>query len=230
MKAAVITFPGSNCDDDCVYALEEVCELSVDRIWHKHEVDLSPYSLIVLPGGFSYGDYLRCGSLAAFSPIMNLVRAASDRGQLILGICNGFQILCEANLLPGALVPNSSLRFICKDVTLKVENNLNPWLNAFKVGDVLTLPIAHGDGRYVIGDQAQAAKAQKILSYCDAKGALVDGANPNGSFDFVAGMVNEKGNVFGLMPHPERAADLRSLHGRKLFESIINHLREKASA
>ncbi len=221
MKVGVITYPGSNCDDDAVYTLQETCGWQTDRLWHKDTPSLSEYKLLVLPGGFSYGDYLRCGAMAALSPIMENVKAFADAGGYVLGICNGFQVLCEAGLLPGALAKNDSLRFVCKDVDLKVETNDSPWTNFLKAGDTLSLPIAHGDGRYIIeeSDFAQMRGRHQIL--------LTYQNNPNGSAFDVAGVCNEKKNVFGLMPHPERASDLRSRNGMGVWRSIQSVL-EKA--
>lgn len=222
MKAAVITFPGSNCDDDAVYTLEKA-GFSVERLWHKDTPDLSQFKLIVLPGGFSYGDYLRCGAIAALSPIMQKVKAFAGDGGFVLGICNGFQMLCEAGLLPGAVVRNASLKFVCKDVNLKVATPESPWTNEMKAGEVVVWPIAHGDGRYVV-DEAQLkemkSRNQVLLYYTDAKGNASAEHNPNGSLENIAGICNEKRNVFGLMPHPERSTDLRSQHGTKLWSSI----------
>lgn len=222
MKAAVVTFPGSNCDDDLYFALHKVCGLSTDQIWHKDRMDLKPYDLIGLPGGFSYGDYLRCGAMAAFSPIMENVKQFADQGGLVIGICNGFQILCEAGLLPGALARNGNLQFVCRDVPLTVQTHKSPWTQGLKKHDTLSLPIAHGDGRFVLSDEDYAAclkKDQIILTYTQE--------NPNGSVHAIAGICNEKKNVLGMMPHPERAADLRSQDGLKILSSVISYIREK---
>lgn len=220
MKAGVITFPASNCDDDAVYALTHTGDFSVEKIWHKDSPDLREYDLVVLPGGFSYGDYLRCGAIAAVSPVMISVKSYAKQGGLLMGICNGFQILCEAGLLPGALVRNAGLRFICQDVTLRVEANNNPWLTGASVGDTLILPIAHGDGRYVLLD-TEVTELKKndqiLLTYIN---------NPNGSVSDIAGVCNASKNVFGLMPHPERACDLRSHHGKKVFDSLVDTMRK----
>jgi phosphoribosylformylglycinamidine synthase len=215
MKAAVITFPGSNCDDDLVYALGKICEFEVNTLWHKDSPDLSSYDLVALPGGFSYGDYLRCGSMASLSPIMEKVRAYSDKGGLLAGVCNGFQILCEARLLPGALVRNAHQAFVCKDVELKTEMTDTPWTLELKAGEKLVIPIAHGDGRY-IPDEAN--PAQVIFTYTN---------NPNGSTKDIAGVCNAQKNIFGLMPHPERASDLRTKDGLKIFKSLTRYIREK---
>lgn len=218
MKAAVITFPGSNCDDDAVYALERVCGFSVDRLWHKDTPALGEYSLVVVPGGFSYGDYLRCGAMAAVSHIMPEVKNYAEKGGLVLGICNGFQIICEVGLVPGALVRNKNLSFICQDVELKVDGTANPWLGQLKSGEKLNFPIAHGEGRYVLSEpeyEKMVANGQILLRYSQ---------NPNGSLHDIAGVCNEKKNVFGLMPHPERATDLRSGDGMKLWNSVQSFL------
>lgn len=217
IKAAVITFPGSNCDDDLVYALSK-SGFSVDRLWHKDVPDLSSYQLIGLPGGFSYGDYLRCGAIAALSPIMQKVKEFANKGGHVFGLCNGFQMLCELGLLPGALARNEHLKFVCKDVQMKVESIDSPWTQANKAGDVLTIPIAHGDGRYTVDEptyEQMKKNGQILLSYV---------GNPNGSVHDIAGVCNESKNVFGMMPHPERATDLRSTHGNKFWESIATQL------
>ena len=233
MKAAIIRFPGSNCDQDCHLALREM-GVEVDYVWHK-ETSVAGYDLIVLPGGFSYGDYLRCGAIARFSPIMQSVKKAAAAGTPVLGICNGFQILCEAGLLPGALIRNRSLHFICEHVRVRVENSATLWTNAASEGRVLRIPIAHGEGSYV-ADAATLRRLhehrQILLRYCDAGGAITDAANPNGSAENIAGICNETGNVFGLMPHPERACDARlgSSDGRVIFESILARIGVREAA
>lgn len=222
MKAAVITFPGSNCDDDTVYTLGKA-GFEVDNLWHKDSPELSTYQLVVLPGGFSYGDYLRCGAIASLSPIMEKVKAYAKSGGMVLGICNGFQTLCEAGLLPGAVARNAGLKFICKDVPLKVATVSTPWTSEMKAGEVLVWPIAHGEGRYVIAEaelETLKKNDQIVLQYAP---------NPNGSVMDIAGVCNVEKNVFGLMPHPERATDLRSQHGGKLWASIRKALEAKAS-
>ena len=233
MKSAIIRFPGSNCDQDCHLALREF-GVDVDYVWHK-DTSVSDYDLIVLPGGFSYGDYLRCGAIARFSPIMQSVKAAAAAGTPVLGICNGFQILCEAGLLPGALIRNRSLHFICEHIRVRVENNTSAWTSAAAAGQVLRIPIAHGEGSYV----ADAATLrglnehrQILLRYCDASGDVTDSANPNGSAENIAGICNAAGNVFGLMPHPERACDERlgSTDGRAIFESILARIGDRKAA
>jgi len=230
MKAGVITFPGSNCDDDCRFVLAKHGGFDVRTLWHKDAPDLSDFDLIALPGGFSYGDYLRCGAMASLSPIMDEVRKFADNGGHVLGICNGFQILCEAHLLPGALARNLGLRFLCQDVHCRVENNESPWTSELKRGEVIQLPIAHGDGRYVIDESEVATlerNGQVLLKYTAADGKIDDANNPNGSVHQIAGVCNERRNVFGLMPHPERATDLRSRQGMKIWQSIVRTLREK---
>ena len=220
MKAGVITFPGSNCDDDAVYTLESAGGFTVSRLWHKDSAKLSDFNLIVLPGGFSYGDYLRCGAMAAHSPIMQEVKTFSQMGGLVLGICNGFQILCEVGLLPGALARNEKLHFVCRDIPLKVESTETPWTNAFIKEENVLFPIAHGEGRYIISEteyQEMKANGQIVLTYTN---------NPNGSLHEIAGVCNRTKNVLGLMPHPERATDLRSRHGIKLWNSIRSYLEQ----
>jgi phosphoribosylformylglycinamidine synthase subunit PurQ / glutaminase len=232
MKAAVITFPGSNCDDDCVDVLKRICEFSVDCLWHKDTPDLSAYDLVVLPGGFSYGDYLRCGAIAALSPIMDQVREYAAKGGFVLGTCNGFQMLCEMGLLPGALARNESLKFVCRDVFTKVVSSESPWTRELKTGEILKLPIAHGDGRYVASEEQFAelkAGNQILLTYVNAEGkedpASNPPSNPNGSAFNIAGICNQNRNVFGLMPHPERATDLRSRDGLRIWVSVVQAIR-----
>ena len=225
MKFGVVVFPGSNCDQDCVHVLTDVLKQDVATVWHQ-DTDLHGCECLVLPGGFSYGDYLRTGAIARFSPVMREVTAFAKDGGLVLGICNGFQILLEAGLLPGAMMRNTSLRFVCKFVDVRVERTDTPWTNRCMAGQVLRLPIAHNEGNYT-ADQATLASmaqhGQALFRYCDPDGRLVESANPNGSMDFIAGLCNEAGNVMGLMPHPERASEpeLGSLDGRVLFESVI---------
>ncbi len=234
MKAAVIRFPGSNCDQDCHYALQNVFGVPTDYVWHK-ETSLSGYDLVVLPGGFSYGDYLRCGAIARFSPIMKAVTDYAQNGGLLIGICNGFQVLTESRLLPGALVRNRSLHFICENRPLRVEAVNNPFLSQALSGQVLNIPIAHGEGSYT-ADEATLkeliSNQQVLLRYCDANGFVSDASNPNGSADNIAGICNAARNVFGLMPHPERACEkaLGSTDGKVIFESILNSLGVRAAA
>src|SRR5687768_13331915 len=233
MRALVVRFPGSNCDQDCHLALREI-GVQVDYLWHK-ETSVAGADLIVLPGGFSFGDYLRCGAIARFSPIMKSVADAAKAGALVLGICNGFQILCEAGLLPGALIRNRSLHLICEYLRVRVENYETPWTNQAWTGTVLRLPIAHGEGNYT-ADPATIQQLERgrqiLLRYCDAHGAVTADANPNGSIGNIAGICNAGRNVFGMMPHPERACDplLGSIDGRVIFESVLNHLGMKKAA
>jgi len=223
MKAAVVTFPGSNCDDDAVYALSKFAGFETNSVWHKERPSFGEHQLVVLPGGFSYGDYLRCGAVASLAPVMQSVKEYAERGGLVLGICNGFQILCESGLLPGALTFNESQKFICKDVALKTTNVRAPWTSEMKVGEQVEWPIAHGDGRYWTDPDGLAklqANKQVLFTYSQ---------NPNGSVGDIAGICNERGNVFGLMPHPERATEFRSQHGMKLWKSITTSLKAGAA-
>lgn len=225
MKFAVIQFPGSNCDQDCIAAINGIAGLSAEYVWHKEKF-LGSYDAIVLPGGFSYGDYLRCGAIARFSPIMQAVLQEARAGKLVIGTCNGFQILCEVGLLPGALVRNRSLRFVCEMVNLRVEVADTPFTRGCPVGSLLRLPIAHGEGCY-FADQATLRelneRRQVVFRYADATGRVVPEANPNGSIENIAGICNREGNVFGLMPHPDRACEARlgSADGAKIFRSMM---------
>jgi phosphoribosylformylglycinamidine synthase I len=228
VKWGVVTFPGSLDDRDTLYALRDVLEQDAQILWHKDR-DLKGVDCVVLPGGFSYGDYLRCGAMARFSPIMESVVSFARRGGLVLGICNGFQILCEAHLLPGALTRNRSLSFICDRVTLRVENTGTPFTCAARDGELLRLPIKHGEGLYVAGEDDLARmedRGQVLLRYVDGRGDASDGANLNGSTHSIAGVANENFNVFGLMPHPEHAVEpmLGGEDGRTIFRSIIQSL------
>ncbi len=225
MKFAVIQFPGSNCDQDCVAAINGLDGLHAEYVWHK-ETSLDDFDAIVLPGGFAYGDYLRCGAIARFSPIMKPVIDDARAGKLVLGTCNGFQVLCEAGLLPGALVRNRSLRFVCDMVITRVEVDVSPFTRGCPKGTVLRLPIAHGEGCF-FADEATLrelnANHQVILRYVDSHGRVTPEANPNGSIENIAGICNRERNVFGLMPHPDRASDARlgSMDGAKIFRSMV---------
>ena len=226
MKFGVVVFPGSNCDEDCVYVLRDVLEQDVVSLWHQ-DTSLQGCDCVVLPGGFSYGDYLRTGAIARFSPIMRAVTSFAKDGGLVLGICNGFQILLEAGLLPGAMLRNTSLRFICRSVSLRVERTDTPFTNRFHQGQVVRLPIAHNEGNYTADRpllRTVKQRNQVLFRYCDADGQLSRDANPNGSTDHIAGLCNAAGNVMGLMPHPERSAEpeLGSMDGRLVFESLIH--------
>ncbi len=235
MKFAVVQFPGSNCDQDCLAALRGIEGIEANYVWHK-ETSLGEADAIVLPGGFSYGDYLRCGAIARFSPIMRAVSEAARAGKLVIGTCNGFQILCEAGLLPGALVRNRSLHFVCEIPTMRVEASDSPFLHGLPVGTLLRLPIAHGEGCYFADEatlQELNQRGQILLRYCDAEGRITAAANPNGSLENIAGICNRERNVFGLMPHPDRACEERlgSSDGRKIFESMLQSLAlEQAAA
>ncbi|MBI2303302.1 MAG: phosphoribosylformylglycinamidine synthase subunit PurQ [Chloroflexi bacterium] len=225
MRFGVVVFPGTQCDRDCHHVLDKVLGQKVDYVWHR-ETKLSPYDVIVLPGGFSYGDYLRSGAIARFSPVMEAVAEAVASGKLVIGICNGFQILCEAGLLPGALLRNDSLQFRCQWVNLRVENVATAFTSSCQPGQVLRIPIAHGEGRYYADEDTLAqleAEGQVVLRYCNAQGELIEEANPNGSLNYIAGIVNRERNVFGLMPHPERASEamLGGEDGLYLFRSLL---------
>lgn len=230
MKIGVLVFPGSNCDHDCEHVFKEVLGQSVEMIWHK-EAALGGLDAIVVPGGFSYGDYLRTGAIARFSPVMGAVKEFAKKGGLVIGICNGFQILLEAGLLPGAMLRNRSLHFICKDVFVRVENAATPFTSACKPGQVLKIPIAHADGNYYTDPVTLAglqANAQIVFRYCDAAGKVTPDANPNGSLDNIAGIRSAEGNVLGMMPHPERCAEemLGNEEGRVIFQSMIESLKK----
>ena len=225
MKFGVIRFPGSNCDQDAFHVIKDVMGKPVDYLWHQ-ETSVKGYDCLILPGGFSYGDYLRTGAIARFSPIMDAVIAHAEKGRFVMGICNGFQILCESNLLPGALVRNKGLKFVCKQVHLRVENADTPWTRETKLGQILRIPIAHGEGCYTADEDTLAeltAQNRVLFRYSDASGRLTNESNPNGSVNNIAGIASEKFNVLGMMPHPERAAEkaLGSADGRVLFESLV---------
>ena len=228
MKFGVVVFPGSNCDHDAYHVISKHVGQPVDFIWHR-DTDLGGYDAVIIPGGFSYGDYLRAGALARFSPVMNSVKEFAAKGNLVLGICNGFQILCEAGLLPGALIRNRELHFVCAHVNVRVENINTPFTHELKPGSILSLPIAHAEGNYVCDDQTLAELQHEdriIFRYCDRDGQVTDEANSNGSRDNIAGICNQKRNVLGLMPHPERACEdlLGSSDGREVFRSLAGTL------
>ena len=228
MRFGVVVFPGSNCDYDCYYVIKEVMGQDVSFIWHKEE-NLKGYDCIVLPGGFSYGDYLRTGAIARFSPVMRGIEKFAREGGLVIGICNGFQILLEAGILPGAMRKNESLHFICRFVYVRVENNNTPFTRAFQKGQVLKIPIAHFEGNYYV-DTPTLKKLKEgnriVFRYCDREGRILSEANPNGSVEAIAGICNEEGNVLGMMPHPERASEeiLGSKDGREIWKSIIESI------
>jgi len=225
MKFAIIVFPGSNCDHDCYHVLKHVMGEDVEYVWHK-SAQLKGFDCVVLPGGFSYGDYLRTGSIARFSPVMGEVVKFARSGGLVMGICNGFQILTEAGLLPGVLMKNRDLKFICSDVSLRVDNNSSIFTSEYGDGEVITLPVAHGDGNFFLeGDELKALTDRDgvVFRYSTTAGDVISEANPNGSVDNIAGIINEGGNVLGMMPHPERASELilGANDGQRLFCSII---------
>ena len=228
MKAAVIVFPGSNCDRDIQVAIEQSTGQPCAMIWHK-ETSLPRLDLIVVPGGFSYGDYLRSGAMAAHSPIMRAVKAEADRGVAVLGICNGFQVLTEAQLLPGVLMKNRDLRFICRDVDLRVEATDTVFTRRYRKSQVVRFPIAHNDGNYFADAEALKAlegEGRVAFRYCDPQGNITEAANPNGSLNNIAGILNAKRNVLGMMPHPERLADmlLGGIDGRPMFDGLVEAL------
>ncbi|MFB0563190.1 MAG: phosphoribosylformylglycinamidine synthase I [Candidatus Lokiarchaeia archaeon] len=233
MRVAVIRFPGSNCDLDTVHVLRNVMGLETQLVWHK-EFNDGNFDAVVLPGGFSYGDALRAGVIAAYSPAMKRVREMAKEGKPVLGICNGFQILVESDLLSGALLRNNSLTFICKWVTIRVDNTKTNFTNLMKKGQILRMPIAHNEGRYYNDTQAlreMEENHQIVFRYSGDSGELTSDANPNGSVDNIAGICNLEGNVVGLMPHPERASEpilspLETDHGRLIFESMVNALKK----
>jgi phosphoribosylformylglycinamidine synthase len=225
MRFAVIQFPGSNCDQDCLAALNGISGLEAEYVWHK-KTSLDGFDAIVLPGGFSYGDYLRCGAIARFSPIMPSVVQEARNGKLVIGICNGFQILCEIGLLPGALVRNRSLHFVCEMITTRVEVADSAFTHGCAQGTLLRMPVAHGEGCFFADEPTLLElneRRQIILRYATAVGRIDASANPNGSVENIAGICNRDGNVFGLMPHPDRACEQRlgSADGLKIFESMI---------
>jgi phosphoribosylformylglycinamidine synthase I len=229
-KFGVVVFPGSNCDRDVHYVLSEIFQQDTRYIWHK-DSSLGDVDVVILPGGFAYGDYLRCGAIARFSPVMREVVQFAEKGGVVVGICNGFQILLEAGLLPGAMLRNKSLNFVCKYVHLRVEDATTRFTSACKQGEVLEIPVAHGEGNYIVDEETLKrleGENQILFRYCDRQGAITEEANPNGSMANIAGLINEQGNVVGLMPHPERCSDeiLGHVDGRKFFQSIIDSFRD----
>jgi len=228
MRFGVIIFPGSNCDHDCYYAIESVIQKRVDFIWHQ-DTALKGYDAIILPGGFSYGDYLRTGAIARFSPVMRSLQEFSERGGLVIGICNGFQILIEAGLLPGALLPNRDMKYICRFLYIRTETVLTPFTNALSEGQLLNIPIGHGEGNFYADDETLRKlkdQGQVVFRYVDSAGEVTSEANPNGSLGNIAGIVNEKRNVLGMMPHPDRSSEdiLGSTDGKLIFDSMVNAL------
>jgi phosphoribosylformylglycinamidine synthase len=228
MKFGIVTFPGSNCDYDAYHAVVDALGERAVYLWHKDH-DLQDSDVVILPGGFSYGDYLRAGAIARFSPVMREVAAFARRGGPVLGICNGFQIACEAGLLPGALMRNAGLKFVSAPVHIRVENSGTLFTNQLATGDVLQIPIAHGEGRYVGTEETieqLEGEGQVVFRYVNARGERDPGANPNGSMNDIAGIVSESGNVLGMMPHPERASDplLGSDDGLAIFQSVLERV------
>ena len=225
MRFGVVVFPGTWSDVDCYHVLDEVLGQEVNYVWHKN-TDLSSYDCVVLPGGFSYGDYLRCGAIARFSPVMEAVVDFAGRGGLVMGICNGFQVLCEAGLLPGALLRNDSLEFRCEWVNLRVDNAESMFTGNCTSGQRLRVPISHGEGRYYADDATLTTldeEGRVLFRYCAEDGAVSQEANPNGSLNGIAGIMNREGNVLGMMPHPERCCEsvLGGTDGLYIFESIV---------
>lgn len=231
MKFGVVIFPGSNCDRDTVYVLRNVLEQEVVELWHK-DTDIQDVDVIILPGGFSYGDYLRSGALARFSPIMQKVIEFANNGGYVFGICNGFQILCEAGLLPGALLHNNHRKFSCKNVYLVPDSKTSPLTAFLPRNSAIKIPIAHGEGRYYADRETIAEmrmNGQIMFRYSDESGKISEAVNPNGSLENIAGICNRSMNVFGMMPHPERASDdeLGNTDGRLVFESLIRYIKER---
>ena len=232
MKIAVVQFPGSNCDQDCLRALTDGLHVEAQYLWHK-ETSVSGFDAVVLPGGFSYGDYLRCGAIARFSPIMRAVVRSANKGIPVIGICNGFQILCEAGLLPGVLMRNARLKFICHDVHLRVERSDTPFTRGYNAGQVIRVPIAHGEGNYEADEETLKrleGEGRVLYRYCSPDGEVGDASNINGAAHSIAGIVNDRGNVLGMMPHPENHVEdiMGCTDGRGLFAGLVAHL-EKAA-
>jgi phosphoribosylformylglycinamidine synthase len=226
MKFGVVVFPGSNCDEDLIHCLEQNTKQEVVKLWHKDH-DLQNCDMIFLPGGFSYGDYLRSGAIARFSPIMQNVISFANNGGFVMGICNGFQILCEAGLLPGALLRNTNMKFVCDNIYLKTQTNKSLITSSLDKNKALKIPLAHGEGRYYADETTLKSlndNDQILFKYCDEKGDITDASNPNGSLQNIAGITNITRNVFGMMPHPERAAypELYNIDGLGLFVSIMS--------
>jgi phosphoribosylformylglycinamidine synthase len=231
IKFGVVTFPGSNCDRDCLWAVRDVMGEKAELVWHESK-DIKKYDVIILPGGFSYGDYLRSGAIARFSKVMDAVQTfAAKKNKMVIGICNGFQILLEAGLLPGAMLHNKTQKFICKYVNLSVTNNDTAFTSECFKGQTLRIPIAHGEGNYFCDDKTLNSlieNDQVVFRYCDEQGKINEKTNPNGALYDIAGIINKKGNVMGMMPHPERAmkSELGSTDGNFIFKSMINHVKK----
>lgn len=228
MKFGVVVFPGSNCDHDMIYVLRNILKQEVVKLWHK-EHTLQGCDFIILPGGFSYGDYLRSGAIARFSPIMQEVIEFAARGGFVFGVCNGFQVLCEAHLLPGALLRNTDGKFLCKNIYIRTDDDETILTSSLRIGNALKIPIAHGEGRFFADEKTIAELKehnQIVFRYCDEKGNITSDANPNGSIENIAGICNRNKNIFGMMPHPERAADaeLGNTDGLLILKSILNYV------
>jgi len=233
LKFGVIVFPGSNCDHDCYSLVKHVLGHECEFIWHEDK-DLSGFDCVILPGGFSYGDYLRTGSIASLSLIMKAVQEFAENGGPVIGICNGFQVLLESGLLPGSLIKNSSLKFVCKWTYVRVENTDTPFTKYLNIGDVLKIPVAHGEGNYFCSKEDLKnleEGAEIVFRYCDENGEITPRSNPNGSVGNIAGICNKRGNILGMMPHPERCSEelLGGINGVLIFESLINHLTSPAN-
>ncbi|MFN0145680.1 MAG: phosphoribosylformylglycinamidine synthase subunit PurQ [Dehalococcoidia bacterium] len=225
MKFAIVRFPGTWSERDCYHVIHNVLEQQAEIVWHR-ETDLSRFDAVVLPGGFSYGDYLRCGAIARFSPVMEAVTAFAKQGRPVIGICNGFQVLCESGLLPGALIRNESLQFRCEWIYLRREGGPTPWASGLATGDVIHIPISHGEGNYYADDETLDRledAGRVVFRYCDASGLVTGESNPNGSVRNIAGIMNAGGNVLGMMPHPERAGEqlVGGTDGNRIWESLI---------
>jgi phosphoribosylformylglycinamidine synthase I len=229
MNFGVVVFPGSNCDADCLHAIATVTGQDVRYVWHE-ETDISDLDCVVLPGGFSYGDYLRCGAVARFSPVLEAIREHAALGRYVIGICNGFQVLTESGLLPGALYRNDHLKFICQPQYLRIERSDLAFTHFYTSRQVVNYPIAHGEGRFYADPETLAnleANGQVVFRYCDAEGTITPAANPNGSLNNIAGICNEAGNILGLMPHPERRCDrlVGGTDGKKMFKGLAESLK-----
>lgn len=228
MKFGVIVFPGSNCDRDIATITQGILDIPTQMVWHQ-DTDIADLDVIVIPGGFSYGDYLRCGAIARFSPVIKSIVEHAYQGKYVLGICNGFQVLTEIGLLPGALIRNRDLHFICDRVPLRVERNDLPWTKSYSQQQIITLPIAHGEGQYYSDSDTLKQledNNQVLFRYCNEAGEINDSSNPNGSLNNIAGIINQQGNVLGMMPHPERAADMATgmTDGKALFAGLVNQM------
>ena len=234
MKFSIVVFPGSNCEHDCYHIVRNLLGCEAEYVWHQ-DTKLGAPDAVILPGGFAYGDYLRSGAMARFSPVMNAVAEFAEKGGPVVGICNGFQVLCEARLLPGALRVNKTLRYLCQDVYLRCENNENPWTSLYAKGEIIRMPIGHGEGNFTADPETLESLdrgGRVVFRYCEPDGARSDDSNPNGSDSAIAGICSEAGNVVGLMPHPDRCAEkiLTNAAGIRLFESCAEWVRSGKTA